>query len=191
MRTFVSYSCTAVIGISVLFASCRKTPPSSTETSAQSSPANLDACTLITNDEVAQIQGSSIKETKSSAEANRGFRVAQCFYTATEFSKSVVLSVTQRDPESPGKQTPKEFWIKTFREGGAEKEPEREGKKVEPPKKIEGAGDEAYWTGMGSGAALYVLKNDIFIRISIGGSDDEEMKLKKTKALAFKALERL
>ena len=58
-----------------------------------------------------------------------------------------------------------------------------------PPKKIPGIGDEAYWTA-GPGGALYVLKGDAFIRISLGGSDDEETKIEKSKALASKALAR-
>jgi hypothetical protein len=177
----------------VVFAGCRK----ATQTAAtnQSLEAKLDACTLIANEEISAIQESPIKETKSSAQANRGFRVAQCFYTATEFTKSVVVSVTQRDPENPGKQTPKEFWNETFHKGpdALEKgEAEREqGEKVTPPKKIDGVGDEAYWIGTRFGAALYVLRKDIFIRISIGGADEEETKLKKTKELALRALRRL
>ena len=60
-----------------------------------------------------------------------------------------------------------------------------------PPKKIDGVGDEAFWIGNRVGGALYVLKKDAFIRISIGGPDNEESKIKKLKALAEKALPRL
>jgi len=35
------------------------------------------------------------------------------------------------------------------------------------------------------------LKGDAFISISVGGMDDEETKIKKSKALAQKALQRL
>jgi len=38
---------------------------------------------------------------------------------------------------------------------------------------------------------LYILKGDAFISIDIGGTADEQMKLKKSKALAQKALQRL
>ena len=60
-----------------------------------------------------------------------------------------------------------------------------------PPKKIDGLGDEAFWVSNRFGGVLYVLKGDAFISIGVGGTDDEETKLKKSKALAEKALERL
>ena len=62
-----------------------------------------------------------------------------------------------------------------------------------PPKKISGVGDEAFWFGSRVGGALYVLKGekDLFIRISVGGADNEETKINKSKALAQKALKRL
>ena len=41
------------------------------------------------------------------------------------------------------------------------------------------------------GGALYVLKNNVYIRISVGGPDSEESKIKHCKALAEKALSRL
>jgi hypothetical protein len=41
------------------------------------------------------------------------------------------------------------------------------------------------------GGALYVLKNDVFIRVSVGGPDSEEIKINHCKALAGKALSRL
>ena len=41
------------------------------------------------------------------------------------------------------------------------------------------------------GGALYVLKEDIFIRVSVDRPDEEETKIKKSKALAGKALWRL
>jgi hypothetical protein len=60
-----------------------------------------------------------------------------------------------------------------------------------PPKKIEGVGDDAFWSANRMGGALYVLKDNVFIRISIGGPEPEESKIEKTKALAAKALSRL
>jgi len=60
-----------------------------------------------------------------------------------------------------------------------------------PPKKIDGIGEEAYWTSNRFGGILYVLKNDVFISISVGGPDNEESKINKSKTLAQKALQRL
>jgi hypothetical protein len=41
------------------------------------------------------------------------------------------------------------------------------------------------------GGAIYVLKKDVFIRLSIGGHDNQESKLDKSKTLARKAIDRL
>ena len=48
-----------------------------------------------------------MKETKSSGRADAGLSVSQCFYTATEFSKSVNLALVQRDPNHPGGRSQK------------------------------------------------------------------------------------
>src|SRR5262249_27536553 len=136
--------------LATLAVSCQK----SKTTSAPSKRPNIDACRLITNDEVGAIQGSSIKDVKASEQSDGRFRVAQCFYNAETFNKSVSLAVTQGDPASPTARNPKEFWKETFgryegkaeeREGDEEKreslrEREQEEKGV-PPKKIEGVGD--------------------------------------------------
>ena len=179
----------------------RETPKPVPKTSHQSNQVQLDSCGLLTSQEIEAIQGSPIKETKSSARADGGFRVSQCFYTATEFSKSVSLAVMQRDPGRPTTRSPKDFWKERFgRFSGEEKErdkvkeeTERKEEKEEsvPPKKIEGIGDEAFWASNRFGGVLYILKGDAFISISLGGTDNEQTKIDKSKALAQKALQRL
>ena len=175
--------------------------------SAEPVPAKFDVCGLITKEEIEAIEGSPVKETKSSARADGGFRVSQCFYTTVEFSRSVSLSITHSDSDSAAKGNPRDFWKQIFgryegatkeREGDQEKkeslrEQERnkgEEEKSTPPKKIEGIGEDAYWTGNRFGGALYILKKDAFIRVSVGGPDKEEIKIDKSKALAEKALRR-
>ena len=190
---------------SLLMASpaCRKreTPPPVPRSSQESNQAQIDVCGLLTKDEIEAIQGSPIKETKSSARSDTAFRVSQCFYTATQFSRSVSLAVMQRDPGRPTTTSPKDFWKERFgRYSGDEKErdkvkeeTERKEEKEESvqPKKIDGIGDEAFWASNRFGGVLYILKGDAFISISLGGTDDEETKLNKSKALAQKALQRL
>lgn len=174
------------------FAGCEKpaTPPAPTPTQ-ESAKTKLDACELITKEEVESIVGLPITETKSSQTSDRGFRVWQCFYTAADFSKSVSLAVTQQDPKLPDKGSPKDLWRKIFARSQAEQKKDRnEEEKSPPPKKIDGIGDDAYWTGTVSGT-LYVLGKNAFVRISVGGLDNEETKLNKSKALAEKALPRL
>jgi hypothetical protein len=171
---------------------------------AQAAP-EFDACSLITKEEVQALQGSSITDVKSSVNSEGEFRVSQCFYNAAEYSKSVSLAVTKGKPDRPGTRTPKDFWKETFgRFSGDESASEKEKKetpapgrekgeeeKSTPPKKIDGLGDDAYWTGNRLGGTLYVLKKDSFIRVGVGGPDSPETMINKTKALAEKALSRL
>jgi hypothetical protein len=180
-------------------ASCQK----SKTTIAPSQRAKIDACGLITNQEVQAIQGSPIKDVKPSEQSDGTFRVAQCFYNAETFNKSVSLAVTQSDPASAKARTPKDFWKDSFgRSEGEVKEEkgdeekreslrEQDEEKGRPPKKLDGIGDSAYWSANRMGGALYVLKNDVFIRVSVGGPDNEEAIINRCKALAEKALSRL
>ena len=185
-------SCIEIVFAATLLslAGCGKT--AQTPTSAET---KLDPCTLITSDEIAAIQKSPVKEAKSSVNVSGGFRVSQCFYTTEPFNKSVVLNVTQTDPDHPTNRTPKDVWKETFgQSNGGEKEREHGNEEEEQraaPKRIDGVGDEAYWTGIRFGGVLYVLKKDRFIRISVGGGDTEESKINSSKALARKAIERL
>jgi hypothetical protein len=201
-----STSCTLVLAIISLAAlvSCQK---SKTAATPPSNRPKIDACSLITKEEAQSLQGSPIKDVKASENADGAFRVAQCFYTAETFNKSVSLAVTQTNPASPQAGNPKDFWKSTFgrfegetkeekgdkekkeslRERGEEEERER----GLPPKKVDGIGDAAYWTANRMGGALYVLKNDVFIRISVGGPEGEEPMINRCKALAEKALSRL
>lgn len=60
-----------------------------------------------------------------------------------------------------------------------------------PPQPVAGLGDGAYWSGNPVGGVLYVLKGEKFIRVSVGGPDNQEVKLNKSKAIAGKVLPRL
>jgi hypothetical protein len=191
-----------LVVVCVSFSNCRKSKTSATATKRD----NIDACALITKDEVQAIQGSPIKETKGSDHVDASFRTAQCFYTAETFSKSVSLAVTQSAPDSPTARNPKEFWKETFgrydgkakeEEGDEEKKKSLRGREEEeegkgnPPKKIEGIGDAAYWSANRMGGALYVLKNDVYVRVSVGGPEAEDAMIKRCKALTEKILPRL
>jgi hypothetical protein len=172
-------------------AGCEKSAPSQSANGAarESMLVQFDACQLLAKHEIEAIQGSPIKETKSSAHSDGDLHVSQCFYTAAESNRSVNLALIQRNPDQRTKRSPRDFWKETFdREQGA---PREEKEVSAPPKKIDGIGDEAYWTSNRFGGILYVLKNDVFISISVGGLDSEENKINKSKALAQKALKRL
>ena len=157
-------------------------------------PTPRDVCALIALEEIQTVQGSPIKESKSSARADAGLRVSQCFYIATEFSKSVNLALVERDPDHPTGHNAKDFWKEKFDpyENEEPKTNSRDKKEQSfPPKRVVGLGDEAFWVSNRFGGTLYVLKGDAFISIGIGGTDDEGTKLEKSKALAQKALQHL
>jgi len=197
------------------FTGCKKkdtTPPppknQADTTSAQPGKVNFDACGLITKQEIETIEGSPLIDTKNSGRLDAGLRFTQCFYTTKEFSRSVSLAVTQADPRATPPRNIKELWEETF---GTTERPEKEndqdkekreslrqqkGEREEeerrvPPKKIEGAGEEAFWAASRVGGALYVFKKDAYVRVSVGGPDAEDKKIEKCKALAEKALSRL
>ena len=154
--------------------------------------ARTDACTLITKSEIQEVQGESVSATKSSDRSSGGLAISQCFYTVATFNKSVSLELTRSNSTGANQSGAKEFWKQTFH-GKADKKEGGEGgekKKGEKPRPVSGVGDEAFWMGNDKAGALYVLKNNAFIRISVGGADNESVKINKTKALAQKALGR-
>jgi len=183
------------------------TPSPSTESaSAHASAAGrVDVCALLTTAEIQSIQGEPLKETKLSSATEGGLLVSQCFFSLPTFANSINVVVTQK-AEGNGARDPREFWKETFDKGENEKERERsreerekerrtnrseeEEKEGAPPKKIVGLGDEAFWQGSRVGGALYVLKGNKYLRISIGGTGDQQMKIKKAAALAAFALKR-
>jgi len=160
--------------------------------------ATHDACSLVSKEEVGSVQASPVTDTNSSERSEDVFRVSQCFYATAESSKSVNLALVQERTDQQNNRSPKDFWKEKF--GPYENEKDRDakaetnsGKKKQgpAPTKFGGLGDDAYWVANRFGGMLYVLKGDAFISIGLGGTDDEETKLKKSKVLAQKALQRL
>ena len=166
--------------------------PSSSPISNLAGAPRLDACSLLTKEEVAEVQGSPITQTNSSTDAQGPFVVSQCYFAAAETNKSVSLAVTQANPDSSDKQSVDGYWNETFgrfRDGKDEAKEEEE--KAHPPRKIEEIGAEAYWSTNLVSASLYFLKNGTVVRLSLGGPDDEEKKISKSKTLAQKIITRM
>ena len=167
---------------------------SSPTSSPATAAAKLDACTLLTSDEIKAVQGEPLKATKPSQQAGHAFAIDICYYELPTPSNSVSLSLAQ--PNSDKRDSVREFWQKAFGDsehGTKEKEGEGEGEIDEgaPPRKIAGLGQEAFWFSSPIGGVLYVLKGNHYIRISVGGKGTSETKLNKSKALAQKAIARL
>ena len=174
----------------------------SNQANVQSSPQmavvkpKLDACALLTGSDIESVQGENVKETKLSGQNLGGYSISQCFYTLPTFTNSISLMVAQKG-DGAGAKDPKEFWEESFherseRKGKKSKEEEGEEEEEEsaPPKKVSGIGDEAFWTGNSVAGALYVLKGNAYIRLSIGGPPNEAS-MKRSKTLAQRAIARL
>ncbi|MFN2508245.1 MAG: hypothetical protein ABR589_05680 [Chthoniobacterales bacterium] len=190
-------SCAAAV--LAAFSGCSKpqTPPpaEAQKSPAQPAPAvspnepTIDACSLLTSEEIQGVQGEAESERKPTPRSGGDLSVSQCFFTLPTFSKSISLQVVQR---GTGKQArePRQVWEETFHK--PQPTPARElEKKVEPPVKVDGLGDEAFWLGNRNLTALYVLKGDLYIRVSVGGPDDVPTKMKKSTDLAQMIMKRL
>jgi hypothetical protein len=183
-------------------------PPKTASAAKSAAPAQkpdkkTDVCALLTRAEIQIIQSEPVEETKPSTQPSGGFVMWQCFYRTTTFAKSVSLALAAPDPAKPSALTPREFWRKQFHtpEPVEEEKPvagktpkkaevERE-EELRKPRPIDGLGEEAYWVGNAISGALYVLKGDSFLRISVGGVREESARIEKSKALAHAALQRL
>jgi hypothetical protein len=185
----------------VVFGACSKRPE--VKTGARESPSAKalpgvettlsDPCSLLSSQEIESVQGEPIKETKSGISSARGFVVRQCFFELPTPSNSISVIVTEK---SDGKDSrdPRDFWRETFhrsedsteeRDGDSRPGREEEREKTSAPEKIADLGDEAFWTGTTMINALYVLKGESFVRISVGGSG--ELATKRAKAIKLAA----
>jgi hypothetical protein len=74
--------------------------------------------------------------------------------------------------------------------GTADREAQEETEKARP-QAVSGIGDEAFWAGTQVNGALYVRRNSDIVRVSIGGADDQPVKIDKAKSLTQKVLAKL
>jgi hypothetical protein len=174
--------------------------PSSTPANLSTQPAapaetivvkpKLDACALLTGSEIQSVQGEAIKETKLTGQLAGGLAISQCFFTLPTFNNSISLIVAHKG-EGVGAREPTEFWRTTFHaQKKDDKAREKSEEESDPPKKISGLGDEAFWMGNRIAGALYVLKGDAYVRVSVGGPSDKASQT-RARMLAQKALARL
>lgn len=156
---------------------------------ARSLPRPVDTCSLLTSDEIKAIQGEALESAKGTPSSEGEIASSQCFFALPTFINSISLQVSQKG-STPGAPDVKQAWKKMF---PPEKLQEREtatGQKKMPPKKISDLGEEAFWTG-GPTGGLFVLQGDYYLRISVGGADDDATKIRKSIALAQLVLKRL
>ena len=177
-----------------------QTPTHHASQAGAAKQSRIDPCSLLTSADVAAVQGEPVEQTKPSNQPGTGLLMLQCLFRTTTPTKSVSLAVA-----APSAMSPRAFWRKQFHPGkdtaiekdsaGAEKKSVAERKEQEEestrPRAIAGLGEEAYWVGGPIAGALYVLKGNTFLRISVGGIREEPVRIEKSKALARAALKRL
>ena len=147
-----------------------------------------DPCRLLADAEVRAVQGHAPAQKIQSEQAAGSFQFTQCFYRTPEFTSSVSVAVGIPAANDSKRSGPRDYWQTQFNKQ-VKAVPGR--KKKEPPKPISGLGDEAFWVGDAMSGALYVLKGEVFLRVSAGGPPDQTEKIKRAKALAVHALKRL
>lgn len=148
----------------------------------------VDACALLTAEEIASVQGQPHQEAKLSMQSHAGFAVSQCYFALPTPSDSIVLNVTQA---STGQALAlRQQWDELLH-GAQSKKGKRELGEDASPLSISGLGEQAFWKGSAVGGALHVLKGQTHLRISVGGPGDTEAKINKSKALAEFVLGRL
>jgi len=161
----------------------------------------IDPCSLLTSADVAAVQGEPVQQTKPSNQPGTGLLMLQCLFRTTTPTRSVSLAIA-----APSALSPRAFWRKQFHPGQStakEKDSDKAEKKSVAgrkdqeeeestrPRAIAGLGEEAYWVGGPIAGALYVLKGNTFLRISVGGIREEPARIEKSKALARIALKRM
>lgn len=141
-----------------------------------------NACQVLSARDVARVQGARPKSTKLKETNNRELQVSQCLFTLPRLSDSVSVDIMRGDTRA--------FWRKHFPNEhltSNKPRPDREAHAIH----VDGVGDDAVWSGNRLAGALYVLKGDTIVRVSLGGDRPQEQKIEKAKQLAARALRRL
>ena len=163
---------------------------------------------MLTSAEIQNIQGEAVASTKPDKRTSGAFLISNCFYTLPTYSKSVSVEL-MRPAAGSDAAASKDFWDKRFHSANPEADEEEaeraeaaknspssdreaeEEKERARPQAVSGLGDEAFWAGSQINGSLYIKRGSDIIRISIGGPDDQSVKIEKAKALGEHVLARL
>ncbi|PYR92147.1 MAG: hypothetical protein DMF84_14540 [Acidobacteria bacterium] len=149
----------------------------------------VDACALLSTAEIRAVLGETMTDPKPNTQPAGGLLLFQCVF-GTSSRRSISVAVAGPATGGGASITPREFWRREFH-SSTESNEGREAEGENRPRVIAGLGDEAYWTGNRIAGALYVLRRDTFVRISVGGIPNERERIEKSKALARAAIKRL
>jgi hypothetical protein len=146
-----------------------------------------DPCRLLTDAEVRVVQGHAPAQKIPSEQRAGSFQFTQCLYRTPEFSSSVSVALGIPLATDSKRSGPRQYWHTQFNR----EEREEPGEKKEEPRRLGGLGDEAFWVGDPVTGALYVLRGEVFLRVSVGGPPNQAEKIKRARTLAIYALRRL
>ncbi len=165
-----------------------------------------EPCDLLSSSDISSVQGEPVSAATGDKKTNGSFVISECFYKLPTFNKSVSVDVMSAGGNSDAAS---EFWNKRFHNvdpdtdeleartdaapknsntGHAEADEDR---LKSPPVPVPGLGDEAFWTGSQINGSLYIRHRSDIIRLSIGGSDDQSVKIEKAKILGARVLSKL
>ncbi len=159
----------------------------------QAPATTVDACSLLTPAEIHAVLGETPADPKGTSQSSGGLLLFECVFGAAS-RRAISVAVAGPASSGPARLTPREFWERQFHQSednGRDGRGEPEGHAENRPRPIAGIGDEAFWAGNRIAGALYVLRRDTFLRISIGGIANEQERIEKSKALARAAIRRL
>jgi hypothetical protein len=168
---------TVVVGVWLMFAQ------------AAAGARTSNACALLSAGDVQKIVGAAIVESRPSAAESRGLLLDQC-YLSTGSPRSISIAVAAPVAKRGGSISPRQFWRDRFHARSAgEGETAESGETGARP--VRGVGDEAFWSGTPVAGALYVLRGDTFVRVSVGGIADERQRIERSREVAAAILPRL
>ena len=157
------------------------------EPQAPTGSAAIDACKLLTNEEIAAVQGEAPARTQLLGESEGPLTVSQCNFLLPAGSNSLAVRVVERG-KGPEARDPREVWQETFHRPPPDAANARFTRQHQ---KVEGIGEEAFWLGNRKSGGLHVLVGDRYIRINVGGQEEVPAKIEKTTKLAHLIVPRL
>lgn len=149
-----------------------------------------DPCTLISVEEMGDVQQTTVTDRKPTTERAKSLRIEHCYFASSAPARAVSLSVIRADADAPS--AARDYWMRTFHPAPkpvvATPRPPR---KKDPARPIDDVGEEAFWIGDQRAGTLYVWSHGVVLRISVGGVADPEERIRRSRTLAVAALKRL
>jgi hypothetical protein len=153
----------------------------------------IDSCALIGGEDVRRILDAPIESTRPVTETARGVLLYQC-YVSTGTARSISIAVAGPMQSGSRTVTPRQFWREQFhpaRRAGSAHARRESHEETGAARPVRGIGDEAFWSGTRVAGALYVLRGDTFVRVSVGGIRTERERIEKSRQVASAALAHL